>query len=802
MRVLLLTTLLITACLPEDEVSISQSGDVKRRDLTNKNDPAYIEQGECLIDIGDTLELGKRIELPQPGQCLPSSKLSWLFRAREVKKQAKQRLKLAVLLDTSESLRDNDALGDRYTALRTYLLALFDKINNTDKGADALVTTAEVQIYPFKYCDSRKDKTLKLTITRNKSKDDFTKEVDQLIGAKETYAYIGEAEDVRQGRSFSTLTKYGAVGSTNYLHSLAQAIEFFNSASDNDLKQVLIFSDGLPFTFNDGTANGANNTIDLDAAGCNVGHEYGYPELRAKLLTGSKFSPKDGIKACVTDAFYPKNTCQRPTANNLGQTNTGTNEPYAWSDPLNHVLGMVQHEAIISKAKEGHNFQVYAVLLRPSNCNTIKSKWDKTICQEITTHLAKPFFESFASHYEETSKAAELAKKLKATLDAQIQKYRKHGTAYLNTADKGSDTTVDSKTTLYTGNLIKVGRDKQSNDLDYDNKDDGVYDYANAAQNTLMVKHGLYGYGGSFEINYDFTFSSTKDGSDCRSADNSKIGNLEVNKYGGNGYTAWCLLSPRCDTDDQCCDPRNNYRILSDQEGQQLCAAKDGKWLWVGFKDKQRVCDCVCNPADEAACQGKGQSWNANTCTCEQGAVIEPEQCVPSETVCCKGGKAYTRQGCESKAGEVWDESSCSCVQETLPPTQPTQRACDPSRECCDGDTVVAQGTCANSRQVWRGFDANNTANDCRCVCRNSASSCNSQTHNWQGFPDCACVPNVVPPTDPSQTGNGTVGGNEGNQGKVQEKPENPEKAGKEQGGIDGEPTVSEGMVWGAYESF
>ena len=703
MRALLLTTLLITACYSEDEASISQSGDVTKNDLTTKNNPAYIQQGECLIDIDRTLTLGKNVELSQLGQCLPSSKLSWLFRAKKVEEsiQAKQHMKLAVLLDTSSSLRDNDPEGERYKALRTYLLALFDKINSNDKGADALITSAEVQIYPFKYCDKRRSKVHILTVAQSKSRSDFEIEVDTLIGTN--YTYKGKVGDV--DKSFDKLTEYGAVGSTNYLHSLAKAIEFFDTASANDLKQVLIFSDGLPFTFNDGTDKGANNTINLSASKCGVEHKYDYVNLRAKVIgnTDKKFAPSNDIQACVTEEFYPKNTCVKPTANSQGQTNTGTNEPKAWSDPLNHVLGMVQHSAVINEAKADYNFQVYAVLLRPSNCDSVKNKsdrinWDKIICEEITAYLAKPFFESFASNYEEASKADELAKKLEATLDAQTRRinYIKHGTAHID-AGKGA-TEVDLQTKLHAdNNRIKVGRDSAK---------DTVHDYAHDAQNTLTVAHGLSGKrSNSFQIDYDFTFASSKGEADCRSNKPSKIDSLEVNEYTGKGYTAWCLLSPRCDTDDQCCNPSNINQELTDEEGRKLCDDKEGNWIWVGVEGKHKVCACGCDPTDVAACQGKDQSWDIDSCTCV-GAEAAPEFSPPQQS--CDSAR------CDQQT-HIWIGSpECSCkrklpivVEPPKPPVRPEkpQQGPDKNGKVIGGEDQLPEPA-VNRGMVWGKYDS------------------------------------------------------------------------------------------------
>ena len=755
MRVLLLATSLITACFSPNEAIISQSAALNEEDLTSKDSPAYIETGECLIDIQPTLALNTTTNLSSLGSCLPSSKLSWLFKSQpvQVTEQATQRLKLAVLLDTSHSLRKNDPQGQRYKALRTYLLALHKKITTGDSEAKSRITSAEIQIYPFKYCDKRKNKEHKLEIDNNTAKLSFTAQIDELIGDENSYANAGSSNDIDKSTGFEQLTQYGAYGSTNYLHSLAKAIEFFGNARSNDLKQVLIFSDGLPFTFNDD----AEDTIDLSASGCDINNTDTSVKLREKALYNQEF-PSDGIKACVTEEHYPKNTCARPTSKNKGQTTPVTSESRAWSDPLNHVLGMAQHSTVINNAKVDDKFQVYAVLLKPNNCNSMNGQ-DQKICENITLPLAKPFFESFADSYEETSQAGELAEKLEATLNAQTRELSYHhtGTAMVDSA------TVDGLTKLHEvaqDNFIKVGRDK---------KQDTVYDYANDSQATLIVEHGVYTRGGDFEISYDFEFPARGKGeADCRSSKYSKSGDVEVNEYSGRDYTAWCLLSPRCDEKNKCCDAE--HQEITAEGGQQICASKEGDRIWIGFDGNRKVCACECDDAAVRACQGAGQSWNTATCTCETSGGGGKEACVPSNTVCCKNGTAYDVSHCDGgKTGNVWDSTQCRCVQEVA--ESPPENVCDRSKECCDSSgAAMTPQTCVQGKK-------------------------------WEGFPACRCVPQrprltVTPPTNPAQTEPVPDG---------KQEPENPEKAGKEQGGEEEPPpapAVTEGIIWGDFESF
>ena len=76
------------------------------------------------------------------------------------------------------------------------------------------------------------------------------------------------------------------------------------------------------------------------------------------------------------------------------------------------------------------------------------------------------------------------------------------------------------------------------------------------------------------------------------------------------------------------------------------------------------------------------------------------------------------------------------------PPTSSTQRECDRSRECCDGDTVITSQSCPHDRLGWGSI----------------ANACAKTTTN---------PPIVVPPTNPTQTNTGTMGGNEGHQGNM-----------------------------------
>ena len=746
MRALLLTTLLITACYSEDEASISQSGNVtKNDDLTTVSNPAYIQPGECLIDIDGMRTLGEKVKLPRLGQCLPSSKLSWLFQA-EIQEETKHKnLSLAILFDTSFSLKTTDPKELRYSSFKeNYLLPLYKQIKSAKMSAT-------IKIYPFKYCNVGE---YTLHFNHKTPREVFKDDIDKLIGTKPP-----EKPKSPEKPKPKDLKGHGANGSTNYLESFDKAANFLNKALKDDLKQLLIVSDGLPLTFNGGKAN----TIKYDAPSCDalsIVNKVNLPvddpsdfdeyvkNLEDCVISEHYLSEdlrKDKLSEDPSKDELSEYKCTAPGQGDMGVSDNDRksgNDEKAFNDPYNHILGMIQHSRVMDKAK--HDFGIYALLLKVP-CSQMKlgenNKYihEKALCNNISK-LAEPFLDSFTDQHVIVDNANQLEGGL-----IKILTYQVTGTAYIDASSgKGNNTTtvVDTQTKLHTGNLIKVGRD---------DKNDNVYDYAGEANNTLTVAHGLANKsGGNFVINYNFTFGSTDA---CRSSGSDKHidtrSKLEVNKYTNSGYTAWCLLSPRCDTRTQCCDPNNIYRELTDAEGQHLCAAKGGNWIWVGVEGKQKVCACVCDPTAVAACQGKGQSWNANTCRCDTVTVPPPApKCTSSDaTFCCINGKKSPQPSCGK--GDTLDIAACRCNSSPPPP----QQSCDPA----------------------------------------AAASCNQETHIWTGFPACSCdqkPPILIEPPEPPVL--------------PPSNPQGPDKNGKVTGGEDQrpEPAVNRGMVWGKYDSF
>ncbi len=558
MRIPLLAVLLITACFIEDEASIShQSAGIEGGNLTDPSDPAYIEEGECLISINGELTLGKEtiLEKLTPPSCLPSGKLSWLFKVkkeREISIEVAKPLRLAILFDTSESLRHSDPEGKRYVALKEYLENVQRKVDGKE------IESAEIAVYPFKYCNQS---VFELNITSSGS---FSKDLDSFIGTD--YRHEGSIKIIDKGH-LTTLTAYGAVGSTNYLQSLQLAVDFLDKGEDNTLLQhMLIITDGLPFTYDDRTTN----TVDLNGDGCDKNLSSINTNQIDKNVYEEFFSKKYSCLVKENILYPSKVDCITPKTLNREPPPGFTINNAAWDDPLNHVLGMAQHIKAIDLLRKDNDIKVYAVYLK---CPDDKEK--KCMPDGINQHLVEFFLSKITDVHDVADNAADLTSSLKKILETQVKSltYKKTGEAYLSNGGEGNGTPVDKSTKLH-GYRIKVGRDAENDKVfDYDK------DASGSQQGTLIVEHGLEGVNGngSFSIGYDFEFKDTYRADSPIavnvSGDNSII--LELNKYEEEKYTAYCLLPPRCDDSKECCDnPDNPYRVVTDEE----CHDKGQSW--------------------------------------------------------------------------------------------------------------------------------------------------------------------------------------------------------------------------------
>ena len=790
MRVLLLTALLLGACLPEDEASISQSSNVTGNSLTNSSSSNYIKEGECLVNIKGVLGLNTNTSLlPLASQqCLPSSKLSWLFRAEEVRKDPQwllPHLKLAILFDTSYSLQEQDSGADRFNKLKTYLANIFARksqngISTTENSGQ--IASADIRIFPFKYCDQTKGNAHQLSIKQDTKQSEFMAEVDALIGFTDKHGNSLEIDGnklVIEDQRRTNLKSYGAGGSTNYLESLAWATDFLDTESgDSTLKHVVIISDGLPFTYGTTILNDSCSLSTVDA-----GNRHSFGSARAR--------------SCVTTTHSPsKNSCVAPSGSDKGLTDGMK----AFDDPRNHLLGMIQHSIVINGAKSKKGFKVYAVHL--NNC---RDQTDSTTFSELhlCQKISQPFFESFttrttkraktggeieiSSGYFPANDIGALDDALQGVLDNQLPAdpiaYVSTGRAYIDapSSKNSSQLEVDKQTELYTGNRIKVGRDKG------DSSADGVHDYRDYGKQRLTVEHGLQGRGGNFGIDYDFQFAplisaAGKGGVDvvnvdaCRSqgSDFFKLGtkNLEVNKYQGDNYEVWCLLPPRCNEDNQCCE---DHREITAAEGAQRCANEGQNLQWSGFP----VCGCICNQDSKAACTGKNQIWSDTECACVP-TTIQTQQDCDATKYCCEGDQPVT----SCPTGQKLQSSPPCCVAETTPPSPPPTSTCS---KTCRSPLKLDRANCicvCDLSQLRCNTPKEKSRSSCSCVCPTSLKQACAGTFNAT---TCECtVTTPTQNTDPNQ------------------RPENPERNGGVQGneGYTIEPPATEGIVWGKYEFF
>ena len=434
--------LMLFACLPIEHSYVR--GQYDSRNLLNQSSAYHTHPYQCLVALNDEVDPNNTGIINVGGNgnkalCLPSNELSYLVKAKKPTKTTitKKALKIAVLFDSSYSLRKTDPSQMRFDALKTYLLALFDKVESEDITASKV----EVSFFPFKYC-SHADFATKLTINKDDDRTAFENKIDALIGSGNGNAGGNAASKIKALKKGEltpdTLKAYGAYGSTNYLQAFAKAKKYLSNDS-GARKNIVIFSDGLPLTYNDGSID----TYNADA--CKL------PDI--KTVTAENWQGEEGAKGCVLDIFYPSSTqgeCTAPTSKDGGITGRFK----AYSDPMNHLLGMIQHSQQISKAKG--DIHIYAVHLKV--CEGLQTG-EKRLCQNIS----KPFFESFSDGYFPASDASSIAKSFDGVLEEQSKiDYADNGLVTLESAD--DDCKVSNGATAIQGISSKY---KESDDFSF-----------------------------------------------------------------------------------------------------------------------------------------------------------------------------------------------------------------------------------------------------------------------------------------------------------------------------------------------
>lgn len=548
-----------------DEPSVLQSRyEARPTDLLQDGGIRQTKLNECLIEIHNTLDPNNGL-FGLSNLCLPRSQISWLFPAQPVTKMVAETppdLKVALLFDTSHSLEKQDAKMERFGAMETYLQTLF----NAHK--DGKIGDVDIRLYPFKYCDQGGEH--RLIITANTTQEGFSAAVNTVIGKDKSKGNEGGTSGIGQKRD--NLRAYGARGSTNYLHSFARAKKFLDVATTDGVeKHLLIFSDGLPLTFNDGKTE----VIDVSDPLCKI--DFGTKRSIDSWLEGltnpeNTWLAKDGIKypvlnsyrsgigRCIKhDLFHPQNACKRPTSSDTGLSGT----MLAYNDPLNHVLGMIQHKHVIDTHRG--NIKIASVHLnsclnRPDSLNFD----EEFLCQKISPL----FFRSFSEDgwYFPVAEAKDLEKTFEEVASEQIAMVYGRGEATVG------GVVIDQETAVYGDGggttRIKVdgkeseGKGKSSSGEIVTHNYDPTYSHngkkTGSASGSLLVAQKVANWkdDARFQIDFNLTFMDQ-----CRAEDKAwhqvdvavaqrEFGvtqEVEIQQYGGGdneGYTAWCVVPP------------------------------------------------------------------------------------------------------------------------------------------------------------------------------------------------------------------------------------------------------------------
>lgn len=583
---LFIVLLVVTACKIRSEDETSTRSVVKASDVLDNKSRYFTKEDECLVEIDETLKKNSTSQVLSAELCLPRSRVSFLLpvpsKGTRSEKVASH-LKLAILFDASVSLVEQDSKRARFNALKEYLMAIFAK------KKEGQISSAEINIYPFRYCNKG---VHSLELRPNTTRDNFAKAVDTLIGTKD----VGnKGINIVDNTDLDNLRAYGAVGSTNYLNSFAKAKTFLKQQTavalkvnkdTIELKQMLIFSDGLPFTFNDGF----RDTIDTDGDDCRLSRVTNWTlgEWQNNLFvkgSSDNYLVADSLKGCVkADLFHPQDSCQRPKS-----TDKGIKLPQAWDDPLNHVLGMIQHSYVIKKEKD--NFSIYSVHLNNCKKKNTSTKFDEDfLCQKIS----EDFFRSFSDGFVAVGDAADLKDKLtKQTLQSQFELDYTRGVAKLT-----GGMVVDNKLTFYEdkrseSSIVKIDGNlvTKSNGKGQTTRVVETFDYQDHDNNTLIASLQTKGsrINHYYRLAYNFRFDDNclGQGDKHREQVSNRNDNVEaIDVYGWQEeeYRAWCVLpvvNDGFDFEEEETDPPPPPPVVTcaNYEGSKTICGKGMKWV-------------------------------------------------------------------------------------------------------------------------------------------------------------------------------------------------------------------------------
>ena len=541
-RCLFIVLLVVAACKIKsaDETSTRS---VQASEVLDQKSRYFTKEDECLIEISDTLQRDKTSRALADELCLPRSQISFLLPVPSTGTRnisVAPHLKLAILFDASVSLVEQDSNRARFGALKEYLMAIFAKKKSGQ------ISSAEIKVYPFRYCNKGEHS---LELKNDTTKSEFTKAVDTLIGTED----VGnKSTAIVDQTGLANLRAYGAVGSTNYLNSFAEAQKFLAretavalkpNEKTAELKQMLIFSDGLPFTFNDNVKN-TIHTSDCQLSQIADWTLNNWQDNLFDRREESDYHIDEKLTDCVVkNFFHPKDSCQRPKSTDMGISSTSIK---AWDDPLNHALGMIQHSHVINEEKE--DFAIYSVHLNNCKTKTASTKFDENfLCQKISEN----FFRSFSDGFVSVSNAAELKDKLtKKTLKSQFNLSYSTGTATLT-----DGTTVDDKLIFYKDSsnekrsIVKVDGKvvEKNNGKGRTTVQETTFDYRNYNDDTLKASLKMNKFNYDYKLAYNFHFDDgcRDDGEKFKKEVANRSDDvvaLEVHKWQQSGYRAWCVL--------------------------------------------------------------------------------------------------------------------------------------------------------------------------------------------------------------------------------------------------------------------
>ena len=317
----------VVSCKKVDEPA--SEAKALREKLFLEKDLHYIKSGSCLVEFKENFS-SSRIEqslgTADDPACIPGEVKEIAFRARiDIdEKLDPGKLALAIVIDSSGSLRSTDPLRQKNNALLSFLRrmgeAYIDKLENL-----------KIKLIFTGYCEL-------VTYARQfdgSSMDDYTRFIGSI-----TFPYEKHQ--------------------TNFINALQSSKSFLDNYADQGFdKNIILFSDGMPWAKASYTADKCPGVIS---------------SLDNRLKSNVKINLEFDLAGCSN--IYLGNVNNPECAEKISQNGLSNLGLLPELDPLNFLVAMQQHINFAKTYLIGENISFHSVFLKSGTC------WEEKILVE------------------------------------------------------------------------------------------------------------------------------------------------------------------------------------------------------------------------------------------------------------------------------------------------------------------------------------------------------------------------------------------------------------------------------------